>query len=69
MLTLYDSVKIPKELSTELKDVLAKLLEKDPSQRIKMEELRVRNYAHSRCQFAVLMTVMLGPRVADRQWR
>ena len=36
-----DSVKIPKELSTELKDVLAKLLEKDPSQRIKMEELRV----------------------------
>ena len=61
------SVKIPKELSTELKDVLAKLLEKDPSQRIKMEELRVS--IPLRCQFAMLMTVMLGPPLADRQRR
>jgi [calcium/calmodulin-dependent protein kinase] kinase len=46
MLDLYDSikndeVKIPDHCNRELRDLLEKLLEKDPSRRIEMDEIRV----------------------------
>jgi [calcium/calmodulin-dependent protein kinase] kinase len=46
MLDLYDSikndeVKIPDHCNRDLRDLLLKLLEKDPSRRIEMDEIRV----------------------------
>lgn len=46
MLDLYESIRsdrldIPSEIETQFRDLLVRLLEKDPDQRISMDEIRV----------------------------